>query len=311
MAHASEFNITTDADAQSAQSLAKAHSPAEQQSRMGSKASTQIASRQEVVWKNGVMTSATSNDKTQGDVTYHATPPTRPGYIAVPGMGEVSVEAAKAGGLIPPHWAEGQPLPFDEPAKGQDNGTEAGTKADADKAPEEVSVAQHRAKVAGEILDAVDTAHGAAVTDALIERAVETGELPLDMLPQGFSAVQMQQVHAGYVASANATLATVGASVPLLEDYLTDAELLQARRATLRGTSGKEELSALGQQAVARLAQFPRTDPEGFAQAVADMPPAERKCITFDNKRGEWMVNIPGKPAMSFGAAVHSGMVRV
>ncbi|MFT3687452.1 hypothetical protein [Paenirhodobacter sp.] len=44
---------------------------------------------------------------------------------------------------------------------------------------------------------------------------------------------------------------------------------------------------------------------------VADMAPAERKCISFDRNRREWMVRIPGKPAMSFGGAVHAGLIRI
>lgn len=304
MADAMHYNIATEEEAQQAARLAHANRPAPDPLQ-GWRPKAEIASKQEVVWQGGEITKATSMFKTQDAVTFHAVAPTRPGYVAIPGFGETTVEAAKAGGLIPQDWKEGDASPFADPAKG-DNSSEAGTK---DGKGDDHSVAQHQAKVAGGILDAVDKAHGSALTDALIERAVETGELPLDMVPQGFSEVQMKQVEAGYIAQANAVLAPVGASVTMLQEMMTDAELLQARRATLAGS--KEELAALGQTAVARLAQLPKTDPEGFAQMVADMPPAERKCIHFDNKRKEWMVKIPGKPLASFGSAVHNGLIRI
>ncbi|MCV2863337.1 hypothetical protein [Defluviimonas sp. WL0075] len=305
MADAAHFNITTEQEAQQVVLLAQASRPNDPLH--GWRPKAEIASKQEVVWQGGEMTKATSMFKTQDAVTHYAVAPTRPGYIAVPGFGETTVEAAKAAGLIPAHWKEGDANPFADPAKGtQDKGTEAGTK---DGKGGDLSVAEHQAKVAGGILDAVDKAHGSAVTDAMIERAVETGDLPLDMLPQGFSEVQMKQVHAGYIAQANAALATVGASVSLLESMMTDAELLQARRATL--ANSKAELAALGQMAVSRLAQLPNTDPEGFLQMVADMPPAERKCMSYDKSRQLWVVKIPGKPSMSYGGAVHAGFIRL
>lgn len=303
MADAMQFNIATEQEAHQAARLAQSSRPTGPQHVWRPKA--EIASKQEVVWQGGEMTSITSSLKTEGAVTHYAFAPTRPGYVAIPGFGETTVEAAKAGGLIPANWKEGDASPFVDPAEDADKGTEAGTKdGNAD-----LSVAQHQAKIAGGILDAVDKAHGSEVTDAMIDRAIETGDLPLDMLPKGFSEVQMKQVHAGYVAQANAALSTVGASVPMLEEMMTDAELLQARRATL--ANSKEELAALGQMAVSRLAQLPKTDPEGFLQMVANMPPAERKCLQFDNKRREWVVKVPGKPQMSYGAAVHTGLIRV
>lgn len=269
-----------------------------------------IAGKQEVIIQGGKITSATSQDKTQGAVTHYAVQPTRPGYIAIPGFGETTVEAAKAGGLLPQNWQEGDANPFSEPAKapGRDHKAEAGDeKQDAG----ELTVAQHQAKVAGEILDKADQIIGSEATDAMLDDAVTSGELPEDGLPPGITPLMVKQVHAGYVAQANATLGTVGASVDMLSEMLTDAELLQARRATIAGEIGKADLAALGQQAVSRLAQLPQTDPEGFLQMVADMAPAERKCIRFDNQRGEWIVKLPGKGEMSYGAAVHAGFVRL
>ncbi len=305
MADAMSYTITTEQEAQQAAHFAQASRPNDPNH--GWRPKAEIASKQDMTFRGGELVSATSMFKTQDAVTHYAVAPTRPGYIAVPGLGETTVEAAKAAGLIPHNWQEGDASPFEEPAKGTDKAPEAGTKDG--KGADDLSVDQHKAKVAGGILDAVDKAHGSAVTDALIERAIETGELPLDMVPQGFSEVQMKQVEAGYIAQANAALAPVGASVSLLQEMMTDAELLQARRATL--AQSKEELAALGQLAVSRLAQLPQTDPEGFLQMVADMTPAERKCIRFDDTRREWIVKVPGKPAMSYGAAVHNGLIRV
>lgn len=201
MADAMNFNIASEEEAQQAARLAQASRPNDPLH--GWRPKAEIASKHDMTFRGGELVSSTSMFKTQDAVTFHAVAPTRPGYIAIPGFGETTVEAAKAAGLIPANWQEGDASPFADPAKGDTS--EAGTK-DKDGKADDLSVDQHKAKVAGGILDAVDKAHGSAVTDAMIERAVETGELPLDMLPKGFSEVQMKQVEAGYIAQANAAL---------------------------------------------------------------------------------------------------------
>lgn len=298
---AMSINITSEAEADEIAQFSRAQRQ-RQASRATPNFTAEIASKQEVTYRGGEMVSATSMHKTQDAITHYAFPTVSPGNILVPGFGETTVEAAKAAGLLPADWKEGDANPFSDPAKG----TEAGTK---DTKADDLTVLQHQAKVAGQILEQVDKVHGGQVTDAYLNQAVETGEIPEDGLPAGVTPLMVKQVYTGYVAQANAALATVGASVPLLSEVMTDAELLQARRATL--ANSKEELAALGQLAVSRLAQMPMTDPEGFKEMLADMPPAERKCLRFDSARNEWIVSIPGKPLMSFGSAVHAGFIRV
>jgi len=303
---AMQINVASEEEAQQLARIAsaqKTHDPTHGWTPKGS-----IAGKAEVVVQGGKITSFTTQDKTQEAVTHYAVQPTRPGYISIPGAGETTIEAAKAGGLIPHDWKEGDANPFSEPAKApvQQDKAEAGSEDGKD-----LTVAQHQAKVAGDILTKADQIIGAEATDAMLDAAVLSGDIPEDGLPKGITPLMVKQVYTGFVAQANATLSTVGATVDMLSELLTEGELLQARRATLAGTTGKEELAALGQQAVARLAQLPQMDPESFLQMVADMTPAERKCIAFDSKLGEWMVRIPGKPVMSYGAAVHMGLIRV
>ena len=267
--------------------------------------------RHEVIIRGGQVAEVKSASKTLGVPTGYAEHH-RPGFIRIPGAGETTIAAAKAAGFLPHTWQEGDKLPFDDAPKGPQSdpqrGSDKATEAAEDK-PQERTVAEHRAKVAGDILDRADKALGAEVTDKYLSDAVETGVIPEEGLPEGFTPVMVKQVYQGYVAQADAVLAPVGASVALLQDMLTDDELPQARHHTLSKDS--DSLADLGRAAVNRLAMLPKTDPEGFMQMVADMPAAERKCIDFDKKRGEWLVKIPGKPTMSYGAAVRMGLVRV
>lgn len=312
MSNAQSFTISSEQEAQ--QIARQAAAPQPQDPMMGWRPAAEIAQRHEVtINQGGEITSANSTTRVSGHNTFTISQP-RPGFVDVPGMGETTVEAAKAAGLIPRTWQEGDALPFDGPAKAAQKGTEAGTRegtenADDEGDKKELSVAEHRAKVAGEILDNVDKALGAAVTDAMIERAVETGELPLDMLPKGFTETQMKQVEQGYIAQADSVLAPVGASVTMLQEFLDEGELLQARRYTLAGS--KDDLADLGRKAVDRLATLPKTDHEGFLSMLSDMPQRERQCIRQDSKTGEYRVTVPGHPEMSFGAAVRLGLVRV
>lgn len=267
--------------------------------------------RHEVIIQGGQVAEVKSASKTLGVPTGYAEQ-SRPGFVKIPGAGETTIAAAKAAGLLPHTWQEGDKLPFDgAPERGSDKSAKA-TPDDTEKAPDapkELTVAEHRAKVAGELLDRADKALGAEVTDSFLNAAVESGELPEEGLPAGFTPTMVKQVYQGFVAQADAVLAPVGASVALLQDMLSDDELRQARQHTLAKNS--DDLAELGRAAVNRLAQLPQTDPEGFMQMVADMSPAERKCINFDKKRGEWLVSIPGKPVTSYGAAVRMGLVRV
>lgn len=267
--------------------------------------------RHEVIIRGGQVAEVKSASKTLGVPTGYAEHH-RPGFVKIPGAGETTIAAAKAAGFLPHTWKEGDKLPFDDAPKGSQSdpqrGSDKATEAAEDK-PQERTVAEHRAKVAGDILDRADKALGAEVTDKYLSDAVETGVIPEEGLPEGFTPVMVKQVYQGYVAQADAVLAPVGASVALLQDMLTDDELRQARHHTLSKDS--DSLADLGRAAVNRLAMLPKTDPEGFMQMVADMSPAERKCIDFDKKRGEWLVKIPGKPTMSYGAAVRMGLVRV
>jgi hypothetical protein len=274
-----------------------------------------VASTEQVNIQGGVITSAKSAYK-DGASTAYVTQVT-PGFIQVPGMGQTSIAAAKAGGLIPHNWVEGNPLPFDEAPKAAQDGTPKGnTAAPAalegnDKDGPDDGYAAHLAKLAGGVLDQVDQTHGAAVTDSLIEQVAESGdpESILENLPKGFQAVQVQQVMAGYIAQANTTLSAVGSSVSMLQELLTDDELRNARRATL--SKSEDMLQELGRLAVDRLAKLPQSDPEGFKDMVDAMAPKAKAMLRFDRNRGDWVFTKPDGMQMSYGAAVRMGIIRV
>lgn len=264
--------------------------------------------RQEVNVVGGKVVSVVSQDKTFGVPTHYITEP-KPGFISIPGLGETTVAAAKAGGLIPHTWKEGDALPFDKVPGTAKAAAVGGDAEPAEGKSGDLSVAEHRAKVAGQILDKVDQTHGAAVTDRYINAAVDTGEIPVDGLPQGVTPTMVQQVVAGYIAQADSVLAPVGASVALLQELLDDNELRRARQSTLAGM--KSDLAQLGQIAVERLARLPETDPEGFQEMVDGMTAKDRAMLRRDKSSGVWMVRAPGHPEMSFAAAVSVGLVRV
>lgn len=266
-----------------------------------------IGSRQQVDIQGGVITSTTSTRK-DGSSTAYVTQ-SAPGFIEIPGAGKTTIEAAKAGGLIPHNWVEGQPLPFEQPAKAPTE-AKAGTNNAPEDAPTETHAA-HLAKLAGGVLDQVDTAHGAAVTDALVEQVVESGAIEsiLDQIPKGFQDVHVKQVMAGYIAQADSALGVVGSSVPMLQEMLTDDELRTARRATL-GNS-KDTLQDLGRLAVDRLAKLPSTDPQGFQEMVEAMDAKSKEMLRFDRNLGEWILTTPDGNKMTYGAAVRMGFIRV
>ncbi|PVA11551.1 hypothetical protein DC366_00845 [Pelagivirga sediminicola] len=279
---------------------------------------TTAASTAQVTMKNGQLVTDFDTSKAFGPSggTAYAAPQLRPGHIMIPGAGETTIAAAKAGGLIPHTYKEGDPLPFDAPGGAKDTSA-ANSTANGDQQKEqeqkELTVPEHRAKVASELLQGVDQMHGAHVTDGLLALAVEDGEplSVLDQLPEGVSEPQVMQVYAGYVAQAEAVLSerAPGVSIDTLNDTLSDDELRAARHATVNGDA--DELARFGQMAQERLAGLPNSDPEGFQQMVDDMSAVERKCISFDKLSGEWRVSVPNHPVMSYGAAVRMGLIRV
>lgn len=268
-----------------------------------------MASTEQVTIQSGVITSATSSRK-DGSSTAYAKQVT-PGFIEIPGLGQTPIAAAKAGGILPQNWVEGQPLPFDDAPKAAQKGTPKGDPEDTAEDAAKDSHEAHIAKLAGGVLDQVDKAHGAAVTDALIEQVAESGdpESILDQLPKGFQAVQVKQVMAGYIAQANTTLAVVGSSVPMLEEMLTDDELRNARRATL--AKSDDMLQDLGRMAVDRLAKLPQTDPETFQDMVDAMDPKTKDMLRFDRNRAEWVLTMPDGNKITYGAAVRMGIIRI
>lgn len=249
--------------------------------------------------------------------TAYANATLRPGHVVIPGVGETTIDAAKAGGLLPQSYREGDPLPFDNAPKAAPDGNPKGAQADAnaaDEADADDSPAAHRAKVASDILQGVDQVHGAHVTDGLISHAVENGgdpETVLDMLPEGVSEVQAKQVYAGYMAQAENTLAerAPSASIAMMSEVLTEDQLRAARMAVVNGDT--DGFVNIANAAVDHLANMPKLDPEGFKEMLEDMPAEERKALRYDRLSNDWRVTIPGQPEMSFGAAVRMGLVRV
>lgn len=272
--------------------------------------------RSEVIMRNGAIVEQTVTDKSRPN-TAHVNQPT-PGKINIAGM-VTDVSAAKAAGILPPRWQEGDPLPFDAPA-GAPEGAKAGAPdsnktSDSDSASDEGegsdSHGAHLAKVAGEVLHGVQQVHGAQATERLLSAVADSGDPDsiLDQLPHGVTEAHVQQVMAGYVAQTNSQLATVGASVPMLEDLLSDDDLRAARAAAI--ANNKEAVQDLGRKAVNALAQLPQTDPEGLKEMIDGMTPEDRKCLRYDRNSREWRVTLPNMPEMSYGAAVRLGYVKV
>jgi hypothetical protein len=104
-------------------------------------------------------------------------------------------------------------------------------------------------------------------------------------------------------------LSGVGASVNMLMETLSPDELRDARRATVAGDSVK--LQHLGSRAVEMLASMPTADPEAFSEMVEAMTHEKERAALSRAENGDWLVTIPGKAPMNFGAAVRAGIVRV
>lgn len=244
--------------------------------------------------------------------TVYAQPAMREGHIVIGGM-ETTIEAALAAGLITREEAS---KGFQQPAQSDaNNGIEAGDQkqqqekpAPADLRP--VSNEAKAAKEASDTLNTLDATIGSAAVDAALAEVVDSGYIPEDgSLPEGVTIADVIKVHAGYVAQANSQLAAVGASVDMLMDFCNSDELRDARQATIHGSN--DRLQEIGRAAVERLATLPQTDPDQFAERLEGMSAEERKCIRQHKNTGEWIISIPGKPEMSYGAAVRMGLVRL
>lgn len=145
----------------------------------------------------------------------------------------------------------------------------------------------------------------------MLEAVAESGDIEsiMDRLPEGFQAVQAKQVMAGYVAQANHTLSAVGSTVPMLEEFLDDDELRNARRATL--SNSPDMLHELGRAAVDRLAALPQKDPKAFQEMVDGMDAKSKEMLRYDRQRGAWIMTMPDGSKMSYGAAVRMGIITV
>lgn len=267
--------------------------------------------------------------------TTYAEPQLRPGHIMLNGM-ETTVEAARAAGYDVggegeqrrPFGGNGRTSPqlagiprdtfptiqtgaqrgvVQQPAQKPQNGPQEST-GGQEQGPEGVTPGEV-AKAASEAIQAIERTYGPQIVDAALEDAVDSGYWPeADQLPQGVSLAVVEKIVAGYTAQANDALSGVGASVDMLVETLGDDDLRHARSATIMGDRAK--LEHLGRQAVNRLAMLPEADPEGFAEMVEGMSPAEREALS-QNARGDWVVTVPGRKPMGFAAAVMAGIVRV
>lgn len=248
--------------------------------------------------------------------TAYANPGLAPGRVMIGGI-ETDIESAIASGLMTREQAS---QGFQQPAQSSGvqsaaKGIEAGDQKDQrsseqqDK-PAPVSEDAQAAKEASDTLNTLDATIGAAAVDAALAEVVDSGYIPEDgSLPEGVTIADVIKVHAGYVAQANNQLAEVGASVDMLMDFCNSDELRDARQATIHGSH--DRLQEIGRAAVERLATLPQSDPDQFAERLEGMTKAERACLRQHKNTGEWIVSIPGKPAMSYGAAVRMGLVRL
>lgn len=297
----------------------------EHQQRQNGQAYKPAGARSEIV--GGTIEIIAGRDGTLHDKgktkTAFANPGLRPGHVIVGGI-ETTIDVALREGLISPEEAANAgfkgPVAHKTPTTtGTKQGTPKNSPQEATSAQQDVAEGdtledgqvspEAAAQAASEALQSIERAFGPEVVDMGLDEVAESGYLPEeDQLPQGVTADHLETVVAGYVAQANDALSGVGASVDMLMETMTDDELREARRATLMGDSAK--LQHLGQQSVARLATLPSADPEAFADMIADMRPNERKALS-QTENGEWIVTVPGKPAMSFGAAVRAGIVRL
>jgi hypothetical protein len=270
-------------------------------------------------------------------LTAFAQPGLRPGHVVVGGV-ETTIEAAKAAGIdigpfdraaslssadeaaakraearatsSKPQWGivveqgqqeQPQQVPAQRVTEAPQSAVDDGKQDDTGDTPEATYESCKAAvEAASKTIQGIEQLHGSHVVDAGLEAAADSGEMP-DELPEGVTPGHIERIVAGYTASANSTLGEVGASVDMLMNTLSDDELREARRATVSGDSTK--LQHLGARAVDMLASLPTTDPDAFAEMVEMMPPKERAALSRA-ANGDWIVTLPGKAPMGFGAAV-------
>ncbi|MCH4560988.1 hypothetical protein ACVILI_001893 [Mesorhizobium sp. USDA 4775] len=231
----------------------------------------------------------------------------RPGNIIIPGFGETSIEAARLAGLLPPG--------FSEPVGGQSAAAPAGNQQQGEQ---QAGVGEDAPKGAPDATDTaafvMDTLAGALGADAVNEsiwQAAETGDLE-GSTPKGVTEDAVSAIVEGFMTQANNVLKALPggmASVDMLLETLTDSELREARMATIH--NDREKLAHFGQAALGRMETLPYQDAAAFKALIADMPANERKALVYSEEQREWVVRVPGRPAMSFGAAVRAGIVRV
>ncbi|TIP72180.1 hypothetical protein [Mesorhizobium sp.] len=233
----------------------------------------------------------------------------RPGNVIIPGVGETTIEAARAAGLLPPG--------FNEPVGGQSAAAPTGNQQLGEQQPkgDQSEAVQGSAgdatDLAAEVMETLAGALGVDAVEAGIWQAAETGDVE-SSTPQGVTDDAVAAIVEGFVTQANSVLNALPAgvaSVDMLLETLTPSELREARMATIH--NDRDKLAHFGQTALGRMETLPYENPEGFEALISDMPEKERKALTFDANRGEWVVKIPGRQPMSFGAAIRAGVVRV
>lgn len=230
----------------------------------------------------------------------------RPGNIIIPGVGETSIEAARLAGLLPPG--------FKEPVGGQSAAAPAGNPQLGEQQPKSDQGAEtsgDATDLAADIMNTLAGALGADAVEAGIWQVAETGDVE-SSVQQGVTEDAVNAIVEGFMAQANSVLNTLPAgvaSVDMLLETLSPAELREARMATIH--NDREKLAHLGNTALGRMETLPYQDAVAFKALVSDMPAKERKALTFNENSGEWFVKVPGRQAMSFGSAVRAGIVRV
>ncbi len=214
---------------------------------------------------------------------------------------ETTRAAAIAAGILGGEPGSEEPRPA-----GQPDANKTGNAADADDDEREAAPdAVAAVAAAGATMNDIIASVGPTAANAYLMAGAGEGTIP-ENLPEGVSQAQAETVIDGYIASANHTLAGAGASVPMLNELLTDNELAVARRATVSGDKGL--LRNLGQQARSRLELMPTQAPERMAELLQTMTPEDRKMITERN--GSWVLTMPDGQSTSWGNAVRSGIIK-
>jgi hypothetical protein len=290
-----------EAHQQSLKDLAAAARASEQSARpsSGSLMRTNAATNASVVMQGGRAT-ITSGATSHGS----AVSSPRPGMVTVGGM-TTTIEAAKAGGLIPqdydPSFKAGVAA---APTSNQQQQAPAQEQTDPSNEITVSSAEQAEAiKAATDAISHANSAIGQTAVNAMTEETVVSGELP-QHLPAGIGNEQVSAVVAGYTAQANAVLADTGATVDLLTDMLSDNELRAARLAVYRGNDA--ELRDLGNRAMDRLVKLPN-DPATFKALTAGW--GNDVQITR-SKGGDTLVCAPGWPkALPWSVAVKQRLI--